>query len=189
MPLIPYMMYWLSKHNLSFFFILLLVFPSFSQIENKELFIKRASFSTPQAVFQDSLTQITAVAIRAGAGSFFVRVEGRWLEIPAEPDAPVRTWFLSLPQPVYQLEIRAEDAGQYEVIAIKSGKSPSLKAKIRTNADPCTSPLPMILQDQWRNGLPPPNYNRSFTQVRNIIVHHAAGSNSATNYTQVVRYI
>ncbi len=47
----------------------------------------------------------------------------------------------------------------------------------------------LIPQSEWRSGLNPPNYSRSFTTTRNMIVHHSAGSNNATNYTQVVRDI
>ena len=47
----------------------------------------------------------------------------------------------------------------------------------------------MIEQQQWRAGLPEPDYTRSIHTVHNIIVHHSAGSNTATNYTDVVRSI
>jgi hypothetical protein len=46
-----------------------------------------------------------------------------------------------------------------------------------------------IDQEVWRNGLPEPDYNRSFTDVKHVIIHHSAGSNSNTDYTQVVRDI
>jgi N-acetylmuramoyl-L-alanine amidase/Secretion system C-terminal sorting domain len=42
---------------------------------------------------------------------------------------------------------------------------------------------------QWRVGLPAPKEPPLATQVRHVIVHHAAGSNTATNYTEVVRNI
>jgi hypothetical protein len=47
----------------------------------------------------------------------------------------------------------------------------------------------VIPQSEWRAGLAAPNYNRSFTEVENIIVHHSAGSNNATDFVQVVRDI
>lgn len=45
----------------------------------------------------------------------------------------------------------------------------------------------MIDQEIWRQGLTPPDYERIYTPVRNIIIHHTAGSNTDTNYIQVVR--
>ncbi|WP_340152478.1 N-acetylmuramoyl-L-alanine amidase [uncultured Marivirga sp.] len=47
----------------------------------------------------------------------------------------------------------------------------------------------VIQQSEWRAGLPEPAYNRSFTSTENMIVHHSAGSNNITDYTQAVRDI
>ncbi|RUA33871.1 MAG: hypothetical protein DSY77_08030, partial [Bacteroidetes bacterium] len=47
----------------------------------------------------------------------------------------------------------------------------------------------VIQQSEWRDGLPEPNYNRSFTTTENLIVHHSAGSNNITDFTQAVRDI
>ncbi len=50
--------------------------------------------------------------------------------------------------------------------------------------------LPTIVQQsEWRSGLSEPNYKRSFTTTRNMIVHHSAYPNSITNYRQAVRDI
>jgi hypothetical protein len=57
-----------------------------------------------------------------------------------------------------------------------------------TIADACEEPN-AIDQSDWRAGLPAPNYNRTFTDTENVIVHHAAGSNTATDFRQVVRDI
>ncbi|MCF6352506.1 MAG: N-acetylmuramoyl-L-alanine amidase [Cyclobacteriaceae bacterium] len=46
-----------------------------------------------------------------------------------------------------------------------------------------------IDQQVWRSGLQAPQYTRSFSTVKHVIVHHSAGSNSNINYTQVVRDI
>lgn len=53
---------------------------------------------------------------------------------------------------------------------------------------PCSQP-PIISQDEWRAGLPAPDYTRIRTQVRHIIVHHSATSNSLVNYAELVRSI
>lgn len=47
----------------------------------------------------------------------------------------------------------------------------------------------LVQQSEWRSGLQPPNYNRSFTIVENMIVHHSAYSNNITDYVQAVRDI
>lgn len=52
----------------------------------------------------------------------------------------------------------------------------------------CQEPV-TVDQSVWRQGLPAPDYNRLFTEVNHVIVHHSATSNSLTNYTNVVRNI
>ncbi len=47
----------------------------------------------------------------------------------------------------------------------------------------------MIDQSVWREGLADPDYERIPNAVHNIIIHHSAGSNTDTNYIQVVRSI
>lgn len=47
----------------------------------------------------------------------------------------------------------------------------------------------LVEQSEWRSGLPAPNYERSFTTVENMIVHHSAYSNNITDYVQAVRDI
>ncbi len=52
----------------------------------------------------------------------------------------------------------------------------------------CDKPA-LIEASQWRAGLPPPDYTRIATPVAHVIVHHSAGSNTSTNYTDIVRNI
>ncbi len=52
----------------------------------------------------------------------------------------------------------------------------------------CDKPA-LIEASQWQAGLPPPDYTRIATPVEHVIVHHSAGSNTSTNYTNVVRNI
>jgi len=53
----------------------------------------------------------------------------------------------------------------------------------------CLDEPASIDQQIWRNGLSEPQYNRSFSEVKHLIIHHSAGSNTNLNYTQVVRDI
>ena len=58
----------------------------------------------------------------------------------------------------------------------------------KKKSDGCSEPE-MIDQAEWRQGLPEPDYVRIPNIVHNIIIHHSAGSNSDTNYIQIVRSI
>lgn len=67
----------------------------------------------------------------------------------------------------------------------KKGQSQQYSDEVINNCE-----LPnMVPQSDWRSGLNAPNYSRTFTTTRNMIIHHSAGSNNATNYRQVVRDI
>ena len=54
--------------------------------------------------------------------------------------------------------------------------------------DPCDRPE-SISYKTWRQGLPDPVPPRETTPVQHLVVHHSAGSNSDTNYLDVVRNI
>lgn len=47
----------------------------------------------------------------------------------------------------------------------------------------------VVLGSQWRVGLPPPKNSPTSTEVKHIIIHHSAGSNTATNFMEEVRNI
>ena len=55
-------------------------------------------------------------------------------------------------------------------------------------AGACTEPA-LIEQAEWREGLPAPDYHRLYTQVKHVIIHHSAGSNTSTNYVYIIRNI
>ena len=44
-----------------------------------------------------------------------------------------------------------------------------------------------VSQSEWREGLESPKSGRVLTPTEHLIIHHAAGSNTATNYTDIVR--
>jgi hypothetical protein len=66
----------------------------------------------------------------------------------------------------------------------KKKEQKSLKKK----SSGCSEP-DMIDQSVWREGLTDPDYIRSVHEVHNCIIHHTAGSNTDTNYIQVIRNI
>jgi hypothetical protein len=51
----------------------------------------------------------------------------------------------------------------------------------------CNTQPESIDQSIWRVGLPDPAPNPAYSQVKHIILHHAAGSNTNTDYTGTVR--
>jgi hypothetical protein len=65
-------------------------------------------------------------------------------------------------------------------------KSSYLKDKKKSPID-CNTKPESIDQSIWRVGLPDPAPNPQYSQVKHIILHHAAGSNTDTNYLNTVR--
>lgn len=57
----------------------------------------------------------------------------------------------------------------------------------KKSSNDCSIQPQSIDQSIWRIGLPDPKPNPSYSQVKHIILHHAAGSNTDTNYTNTVR--
>lgn len=96
-------------------------------------------------------------------------------------DKPLRSIRLITPKEVNNLEV---------VLINGSGKYPNFsqgRNQLFQNNDCELNGL--IQQSEWRAGLPDPSYNRSFTTTKNMIVHHSAGSNNISDFTQAVRDI
>ena len=69
--------------------------------------------------------------------------------------------------------------------------TPELKKKLKSKSDTldsCTHPV-MILQEEWRDGLPDPDYDRIPNMVSHQIIHHSATDNELTDYVNLVRSI
>lgn len=83
----------------------------------------------------------------------------------------------------------------FSLINAESGRS-EVQARIQQNKkkrriqEPgiCEQPE-LVPQSVWRAGLPAPSYQRVETNVRHVIVHHSAGSNTNTDYANTVRNI
>lgn len=89
---------------------------------------------------------------------------------------------------VNDIEIKGLIEGNtYELISIRL-PSADHQGLIRTPSNDCSQPS-MILQSEWRAGLPPPDYERIFNNVNNLIIHHSATANTLTDYTALVRSI
>ncbi len=61
------------------------------------------------------------------------------------------------------------------------------ESKKKVSLKDCSVKPVSIDQSVWRQGLPDPKGSPVQTSVKHLILHHAAGSNSETNYTAVVR--
>jgi hypothetical protein len=133
---------------------------------------------------------ITAVVIQSSLpGNFYFASDGDTITIPIDPDSPEYTYFRSLNTPLRQIEILGIDQ-PINLFLLHSG----ISSKSFTNArkeylQECDDPLEIIPVETWREDLPPPDYTRAFHVVDHLIVHHSAGSNTNTNYIQVVRDI
>ncbi|SNS41458.1 Por secretion system C-terminal sorting domain-containing protein [Ekhidna lutea] len=158
------------------------------KIDQQKNTVTYAINSQAELVTFSSDSLITAIVIRSQtqASFYLINDDSRDL-IPLDEHAPSYTYFLSLSQPQNNLTIETSSE-DFELIAVYSGTPPKIAGKGRIDQSCDTPPAP-ISQEEWRVGLPEPNYSRSFHDVSHNIVHHSAGSNSNTTYTQVVRDI
>lgn len=168
-----------------YLFLSLLSFIAFSQ---EETFTKYKIGANQRII---SSHWVTAIAIKSKAylgEQIELEVNSEIIVIPFDPDSPDFSYFKSLSEPLKSVRIETEL--ELEVGLINSGASPIVKSsKARIDQETCEFEIDPIPQSEWRAGLEPPSYSRSFTNVEHVIVHHAAGSNTNTNYTQVVRDI
>ncbi|MEQ8475694.1 N-acetylmuramoyl-L-alanine amidase [Fulvivirga sp.] len=99
---------------------------------------------------------------------------------------------ISINSPANRLILKSGDY-QGEVTFYLLNSDTYFKTDVRNRLDvegseTCAEPE-SIDQSDWRAGLQAPNFSRSFSDVEHVIIHHSAGSNTSTNFTQVVRDI
>lgn len=135
---------------------------------------------------------VTALAIQTEKDlgkSILLMINDQEVVVPFDPDAPLFTYFLSLDQPLINPSIQWS-ASEGSLFLINSGNAPASETPShRYDQQDCPLDFTSISQSEWRSGLPAPNYSRIFTEVSHVVIHHSAGSNTNTNYTQVVRDI
>jgi len=91
-------------------------------------------------------------------------------------------------KPVYRIEMNGLERGiKVEIFLISLPETIKHKAAVSLRTE-CGQPE-MISQEDWRSGLPEPDYDRIFNTVNNIILHHSATSNTITDFTNLVRSI
>jgi N-acetylmuramoyl-L-alanine amidase/Secretion system C-terminal sorting domain len=122
---------------------------------------------------------------------FSIETADERFEIKPDAHEPSRSELIVFSKPIYEFKITSN--GFQGVLTMdKIYVKPLILSKTTENsakigAD-CEKPT-VIPASTWRSGLTPPKELPVQTTVKHIIVHHAAGSNTATNYTDVVRNI
>ncbi|MEQ8905060.1 N-acetylmuramoyl-L-alanine amidase [Ekhidna sp.] len=160
-----------------------------SQSEHVELFQQQ---STDSLVTLNSSNTITALAIKSESEGVFKLVLGEEERmIPRDPDVDDPTYFISLENPTKEIILLVREGIDFDIYLIASSQPPAFSPDQFRNSqsNECNDPPPAVPQSTWRSGLPEPNYTRSFHEVFHNVIHHSAGSNTNTNYTQVVRDI
>ncbi|WP_421763602.1 N-acetylmuramoyl-L-alanine amidase [Ekhidna sp.] len=182
------------RHRLIYIFLLIASGSSTGQtLLRSNQYIDRYQYqSEDTTIYLESEKEISAIAIKSfRPGVFEIVSDNDELVIPRDEDTSTPTYFLSLENPKSSIILKAPSGLTFDVFLISSGPSPAIDLSRYREAsiNECGNPPPSVPQSTWRGGLPEPNYSRSFHEVFHNVVHHAAGSNTNTNYTQVVRDI
>ena len=136
---------------------------------------------------------ITAVSFRFeeapnwGAGKIIA--DGDTFALRQDPHAEgFRSQLLVFNKPVASVQLLGIETPAFLTgVYAKPISLPTYYRNFRLAAD-CEKP-PVIPASVWRAGLTPPRELPTATTVRFVIVHHEAGSNSPSNYANVVRNI
>jgi len=169
--------------------------------EEGDFFSRKITKITPETKFsivaKASFTSIS-IQIKEGEsfyGTYFL-VENDTFHLSKDEDAEVvnglvNANLISFNHPVSQAYFYANQLNSDVIFNFINGSTEEEMPEFYTKSEieDCLQEPSSIEQQLWRAGLTPPSYNRSFSTVQHVIIHHSAGSNSNTNYTQVVRDI
>jgi N-acetylmuramoyl-L-alanine amidase/Secretion system C-terminal sorting domain len=112
-------------------------------------------------------------------------------EIKIDDHNPAQSELIVFSEPIFEFKIISngfQGVLNMNTIYVKPLIVPKSSEKGAKIGADCEKPT-VIPASTWRAGLTPPKELPVQTTVKHIIVHHAAGSNTATNYTDVVRNI
>ena len=124
-------------------------------------------------------------------GKLWILVNEEGILIKSDDHEPSKSQLIVFSEPINTLKIRAESfIGELVMnkIYVKPLILPDIVRKSSKIYADCEKPT-VISASVWRYGLASPKELPVKTVVKHIIVHHAAGSNMNTNYTDVVRNI
>ncbi|MFQ3214599.1 MAG: hypothetical protein ACJAT1_002518 [Marivirga sp.] len=146
--------------------------------------------------------RFTAVLIRSKKSidfkDYIIIIEGDTLSFTRDSHAPQLYYQSNLlqftnSQSAFDIFISGKQQSDVELILI-NGSYPQRQEVYKSGESgasytDCKAISTIIPQSSWRQGLQAPSYNRSYTTVENIIVHHSAGLNNVTDFRQAVRGI
>ncbi len=124
-------------------------------------------------------------------GKLWILTGNEEILVKSDEHEPSKSQLIVFSEPISSLKIRSENfMGELNVVKIyvKPLISQNIVTKSARIFADCEKPN-VIPASVWRSGLTPPKELPTKTAVKHIIVHHAAGSNTNTNYTDVVRNI
>jgi hypothetical protein len=142
------------------------------------------------------------VQLDSGVGALFIRVNEKE-ELPAsfyldqmqinvktQPHSPIgytdsELYFTH--RKTTKIEVYARQPVELHLLKFPKLKSKPIAKRLNKN-DGCAKP-DMVLGSTWRQGLNPPVVGRTATEVKHIVVHHSAGSNSLNDWQEAVRAI
>lgn len=170
---------------------------SFKTIAQESTRFQRQSFEIQKGKSQTFklVSTITSISFKIpkyqSLIGFSIETTDERFDIKPDAHEPSRSELIVFSKPISEFKITS-DGFQGEFLMDKIFVPPLIipqnmdkMARMRTD---CEKPT-VIPASTWRSGLTPPKELPVQTTVKHIIVHHAAGSNIATNYTDVVRNI
>ncbi len=170
---------------------------SFKTIAQESTRFQRQSFEIEKIKSQTLRLElpITSISFKITDNNslkgFSIETSDERFDIKTDAHEPSRSELIVFSKPIFEFKITSngfQGTLTMDKIYVKPLFLPkSLENGAKIGAD-CEKPT-VIPASTWRTGLTPPKELPVQTTVKHIIVHHAAGSNIATNYTDVVRNI
>ena len=170
---------------------------SYETIAQESIRFQRQSFEVAKSKSQSfkSESLITSISFKMtdnqSLTGLTLETPDERFDIKADAHEPSHSELIVFSKPISEFKIISngfQGALMMDKIYVKPlllPKSSEKSAKIRAD---CEKPT-VIPASTWRSGLTPPKELPVQTTTKHIIVHHAASSNTATNYTDVVRNI
>ncbi|WP_066831713.1 N-acetylmuramoyl-L-alanine amidase [Rufibacter ruber] len=142
--------------------------------------------------YQFPLKNATAIGIKCEdcslQGAYFLQgADTLWVKTDPHAD---QSALVSIEKETENIAFFSSTGGSMQFFFIKAGTVKAANRKktaLREGSGDCA--FEVVPTSVWRLGLAAPTYTRSFTQTKHVAVHHAAGSNTATDYFREVRNI
>ena len=183
--------------NITLFVWMVMSLLSFKTIAQESIRFQRQSFEVVKSKSQSFKLEslITSISFKItdnqSLTGLTIETPDERFDIKADAHEPLHSELIVFSKPIFEFKIISngfQGVLMMDKIYVKPlllPKSSEKSAKIRAD---CEKPT-VIPASTWRSGLTPPKELPVQTTTKHIIVHHAASSNTATNYTDVVRNI